>query len=121
MKKPAKMTLRDTATRLEELNNYLPRLPSIAEGVEGATPANKALGQPELCAILQRMVPKSWEDQFWVATDEQVCTSFEEVVNKFECIENAQPNKEDHKPTAKDTNKSSDAGGGCKTLGKSFR
>ena len=73
MKKPAKMTLRDTTTRLEELNNYLPRLPSIAEGVEGATPANVALGQPELYAILQQMVSKSWEDHFgWLQMSKSV-------------------------------------------------
>ena len=118
LKKLGKMTLRDAANHLKELNGYLPRLPSIAVGVEGATAANKELDQAKLCAILQRMVPKSWSDAFWVATDQQICTNYEEVVDKLECIETAQPEKEGCKPAAKESNKSSDAGGGRKTSGR---
>ena len=66
LKKPAKVTIRHFANRVEQLNSYVTNLPGLIDSPKALplTRKIKAYDEAELAQTLLQMCPTKWQDQY---------------------------------------------------------
>eukprot|EP00957_Ditylum_brightwellii_P096038 7316683-Ditylum_brightwellii.AAC.1 len=76
--KPQKLSIKNTAARLRDINGMLARFPALD---------NKPMGDNELCDILYRMVKHEWHEALWKLgrSSSEMCVT--DLVDYFEQIE----------------------------------
>jgi hypothetical protein len=78
IRKPRKLSIKNTAARLRDVNGMLARFPA---------PDNKLMGTDELCDILYRMVKHEWREALWKSGRSSSEMSVTDLVDYFEQIE----------------------------------
>ena len=99
LKKPAKVTIRHFAARVEQLNAYISHLPGLVDSPKAlpSTKRVKAYDEAELAQALLRMCPSKWQDQFNL-TQGIIPQSLR---NTIESLENIEKFQESSKPPGK--------------------
>ena len=99
LKKPAKVTIRHFAARVEQLNSYISHLPGLVDSPKAlpSTKRIKAYDEAELAQALLRMCPSKWQDQFNL-TQGIIPQSLR---NTIETLENIEQYQDSSKPPGK--------------------
>ena len=99
LKKPAKVTIRHFAARVEQLNAYISHLPGLVDSPKAlpSTKRVKAYDEAELAQALLRMCPSKWQDQFNL-TQGIIPQSLR---NTIETLENIEQYQDSSKPPGK--------------------
>ena len=99
LRKPAKVTIRNFAERVETLNSYIANLPGLIDSPKAlpCTTKIKPYEEAELAQALLRMCPTKWQDQFNL-TQGIIPQSLRNTIETLETIEQFQ---ESSKPPGK--------------------
>ena len=99
LKKPAKVTIRHFAARVEQLNSYINHLPGLVDSPKAlpSTKKAKAYDEAELAQAILRMCPTKWQDHFNL-TQGIIPQSLRHTIETLKNIEQFQ---ESSKPPAK--------------------
>ena len=91
LKKPAKVTIRHFADRVEQLNSYIANLPGLIDSSKAmpSTTRVNAYDEAELSQALLRMCPTKWQDQFNL-TQGIIPQSLRNTIDTLETIEQFQ-------------------------------
>ena len=99
LKKPAKVSIRNFAARVEQLNSYISHLPGLIDSPKALASTKKvqAYDEAELAQALLRMCPSKWQDQFNLSQG-IIPQSLRNTIETLETIEQFQ---ESSKPPGK--------------------